>query len=63
MKRDERFQVTDNSRVTAESEARLEKLLLRNYIEFVEAHPFEPSPVMFSELVEWRPPPTRQSVF
>jgi hypothetical protein len=60
---DESFQVPDESRVAAESEARPEKLLLRNYVEFVEAHPFEPSPIMFSELVKWRPSPTRQSAF
>jgi hypothetical protein len=38
--------------VSTEGEARLEKLLLRNYIEFVETHRLEPSPIMFIELLE-----------
>ena len=63
MPRDESFEITDKSRVSAESEAGLEELLLRNDVEFVETHRLEPCPLMLGELLERRSPPTRQCVF
>ena len=49
--------------MSAESEARFEKLLLRDNVKFVETHRLEPSPIMFSELLEGRPSPTREGAF
>jgi hypothetical protein len=60
---DQSFEFTDESSVSTESEAGLEKLLLRKDVKFVESHRLEPCPVMFGELLKRRPPPTRESAF
>ena len=52
MLRDESLQVTDESRVSTEGKASLEKLLLGDDVELVETHRLEASPIMFSELLE-----------
>jgi hypothetical protein len=57
------FEFTDDRCVSTESEASLEKLLLRKDTKFVETHRLEPRPVLFGELLERRPPPTRESAF
>jgi hypothetical protein len=57
------FEFADDGCVITESEAGLEKLLLRKNAKFVQAHRLEPCPLMFGELLERRPPPTRKSAF
>jgi hypothetical protein len=58
MERDESLQVTDERRVGTKSKLRLEQLLLRCEVELVETHRLETCPIVLSELLKCRPPPT-----
>jgi hypothetical protein len=60
---DQSFEFADNCCVSTESEAGLEKLLLRKDTKFVETHRLKSCPVMFGELLKGRPPPTPESAF
>ena len=52
-----------SGRVSAESEAGFEEVLLRHDVKFVETHRLEPSPIVFGELLEGRPPPALEGTF
>ena len=58
MERDESFQVTDERRVGTKSKLRLDQLLLRCEVELVETHHLGTCPIVLSELLKRRPPPT-----